>query len=117
LSALRRRHRALVSTQPPCGTVALVPRIRTWRQGSPQAGAEHFQQCAEFLPLRNRGLRLLSVTVLPIPLARRAAATACAAVQSTAAFFRRWQGFPLLGASEVATIASAPPFVQERVDW
>ena len=54
-----------------------------------QASAEHFQQCAEFLLLRNRGLRALAVTVLPIALARRAAATACAAVQSTAAFFAK----------------------------
>jgi hypothetical protein len=30
-----------------------------------QASAEHFQQCAEFLPLRNRGLGPLAVTVLP----------------------------------------------------
>src|SRR5215472_145228 len=37
-----------------------------------QASAEHLQQCAEFLPLRNRGLGPLAVTVLPIPLARRA---------------------------------------------
>jgi hypothetical protein len=44
-----------------------------------QAGAEHFQQCPEFLPLRNRGLGPLAVTVLP--LTRRAAATACAAVR------------------------------------
>jgi hypothetical protein len=55
-----------------------------------QAGAEHFQQSAEFLPLGNRALGPLTVTVLPIALARRAAATACAAVQSTAPFFRRW---------------------------
>jgi len=55
-----------------------------------QASAEHFQQCAEFLPLRNRGLRPLAVTVLPIALARRGTATACAAVQSTARLFRRW---------------------------
>src|SRR5260221_14613202 len=47
-----------------------------------QASAEHFEQCAEFLPLRNRGLGPLAVTVLPIPLARRATATDCAAVQS-----------------------------------
>ena len=45
---------------------------------SSQASAEHFQQCAEFLPLRNRGLGPLAVTVLPIPLARRAAITVCA---------------------------------------
>jgi len=55
-----------------------------------QAGAEHFQQCAEFLLLRNRGLGALAVAVLPIPLARRATATVCAAVQSTASLFCRW---------------------------
>ena len=32
-----------------------------------QASAEHFQQCAEFLPVRNRGLGPLAVTVLGIP--------------------------------------------------
>ena len=56
-----------------------------------QASAEHSQQCAEFPLLRNRGLGPLAVTVLPIPFARRAAATACAAVQSTAPLFRRWR--------------------------
>jgi hypothetical protein len=55
-----------------------------------QASAEHFQQCAEFLLLSNRGLGPLAVTVLPIALARRAAATVCAAVQPTASLFRRW---------------------------
>src|SRR5215831_20118926 len=35
-----------------------------------QASAKHFQQCAEFPLLRNRGLRPLAVTVLPIALAR-----------------------------------------------
>jgi len=44
-----------------------------------QASAEHFQQCAEFLPLRNRGLGALAVTVLPIPFAREATAIAIAA--------------------------------------
>src|SRR6516165_4858168 len=43
---------------------------------------EPFQQRAEFLLLRNRGLGPLPVTVLAIPLARRGTATACAAVQS-----------------------------------
>jgi hypothetical protein len=57
---------------------------------SRQAIAEHFQQSAEFLPLRNRDLGPLAVTVLPIPFAGRAAATACAAVQSTAPLFCRW---------------------------
>ena len=67
----------------------MVPRIRIRRQGSCQASAEHFQQCAEFLLLRNRGLGPLAVMVLPIALAMKAAATACAAVQSTARLFRR----------------------------
>jgi hypothetical protein len=49
-----------------------------------QASAEYFQQCAELPPLGNRGPGPLAVTVLPIPFARRAAAIACAAVQSTA---------------------------------
>jgi hypothetical protein len=49
-----------------------------------QASSEHFQQCAEFLLLCNRGLGALAVTELPIPLARRGTATSCAAVQSTA---------------------------------
>src|SRR5215831_8613747 len=56
-----------------------------------QASAEHFQQCAEFALLRNRGLGALAVTVLPIPFARRPAATVCAAVQATAPLFRRWR--------------------------
>jgi hypothetical protein len=56
---------------------------------SSQASAEHFQQCAEFLPLRNRGLGPLAVTVLPISLTRRAATTPCAAVPSAASFCRR----------------------------
>jgi hypothetical protein len=47
---------------------------------SGQARAEHFQQCAEFPLLRNRGFGPLAVTVLAIPLARRAAATLCVAV-------------------------------------
>jgi hypothetical protein len=54
----------------------MVPRIRTRRQGSCHASTEHFQHCAEFLLLRYRGLGPLAVTVLAIPLARRAAATA-----------------------------------------
>src|SRR5215471_3425801 len=36
-----------------------------------QASAKHFEQCAEFLPLRNRGLGPLAMTVLPIAFARR----------------------------------------------
>jgi hypothetical protein len=51
---------------------------------SSQASGEHFQQRAEFLLLSNRGLGPLAVTILPVPLSRRAAATACAAVQWTA---------------------------------
>jgi hypothetical protein len=45
---------------------------------------------AEFALLPNRRLGALAVTVLAIPLARRAAATACTAVQPTAPLFRRW---------------------------
>jgi hypothetical protein len=37
------------------------------------------RKCAEFLPFRNRALGPLTVTVLPVPLARRAATIACAA--------------------------------------
>src|SRR5262249_40656004 len=47
---------------------------------SGQASAEHFEQSAEFALLRNRRLGPIAVTVLSIPLARRAAATVCAAV-------------------------------------
>jgi hypothetical protein len=53
---------------------------------SSQASAEHFQQCAEFPLLRNCGLRALAVSVLAIPLARRAAASFSAAVQDTGPF-------------------------------
>jgi hypothetical protein len=35
-----------------------------------QASTEHFEQCAEFPLLRNRGLGPLAVTVLAIPLPR-----------------------------------------------
>jgi hypothetical protein len=35
--------------------------------------AEQFQQCAEFLPFRNRALGPPAATVLPVPLARRVA--------------------------------------------
>jgi hypothetical protein len=63
---------------------------------SPQASAKHFQQCVEFLPLRNRLLSPLAVTILPVPFASRAAATACAAVQSTAPLFCQEEPIPLL---------------------
>jgi hypothetical protein len=36
--------------------------------------AEQFQQCAEFLPLRNRGFGTLAVTVLPVPYIRTSSA-------------------------------------------
>jgi hypothetical protein len=42
---------------------------------------------AEFLPLRNRDLGPLAVTVLPIPLARRAAATAAPPCNQQRPFF------------------------------
>ena len=68
------------------------------RTDSCQASAEHFQQCAEFPLLRNRGLGPLGVTILPIPLVGRGTATFCAAVQSTAPVFvaGNRQGLPLL---------------------
>jgi len=67
--------------------------------------AEHFEQRAELLPLRNRGLGALAVSVLAVALARRAAATACAAVQSTASLFRRWRAarFPAPGPRSALT--------------
>ena len=56
-----------------------------------QTSAEHFQQCGEFLPVRNRGLRPLAVTVLPVPLTRRATyRLRRRAIDS--ALFRRWRG-------------------------
>jgi hypothetical protein len=60
--------------------------------------AEHFQRSAEFLPLRNRGLGPLAVAILPIPFAKRVAATAGAAVQPAASLFVAGdrQGFRLL---------------------
>jgi hypothetical protein len=65
------------------GSTALLRRAaqpRTSRlRVSCQASAEHFQQCAELALFRNRGLGPVAMTVLPVPLARRAAATACAA--------------------------------------
>src|SRR5262245_35628555 len=81
-----------------------------------QAGAQHFQQCAEFLLLRNRGLGPLVVSVLPIALARRAAATACAAVQSAASLFgqlvigrasRSWSALRTDALSEIAGAAGS----------
>jgi hypothetical protein len=42
----------------------MMPPIRTRRQGSCQASAKHFQQCAEFPLLRNRRLGALAVTAL-----------------------------------------------------
>src|SRR5215472_4896919 len=65
----------------------MVPPIRTRRQGSCQANAEHFQHCPEFALLRNRDLGPLAVTVLPIPLPRRAAATPLAPTCNRRPFF------------------------------
>jgi hypothetical protein len=44
---------------------------------SGQATTEHFEQCAEFPPLSNRGLGPLAVPVLPIALARRPPPQTC----------------------------------------
>src|SRR6516225_8113321 len=62
------------------GSAAMLRRAT--QDCSCQASAEDFEQCAEFPLLRNRGPGPLAMTVLPISLAKRAAATACAAVQS-----------------------------------
>jgi hypothetical protein len=78
-----------------------------------QRGA--FSACAEFLPLRNRSLGPLAMTVLPIPLARRSAATPCAAVQSTAALLslvtgrasRSWSALRIDGLSRHALTKSS----------
>jgi hypothetical protein len=45
------------------------------------------------------------MTVLPIPLTRGAAATACTTVQPTASLFRRWRpaGLPVPGARSALT--------------
>src|SRR5262249_36497711 len=74
------------------------------QRGSPAQGRGCVQK-TEFLPLRNRGLGPLPVPVLPIALARRAAATACAAVQSTASLFRCWRpaGSPAPGPGSALT--------------
>src|SRR5262249_49775628 len=74
---------------------------------SRQASAKHFQQCAEFLPLRNPRLGALAVTVLPIPFARRPAATVCAAVQSTAPLLGRLRSAGLGQAHRGARIITA----------
>ena len=86
----------------------MVPRIRIRRQGSSQASAEHFQQCAEFLPLRNRGFGSLAVSVLAIAVARRAAATACAAVQPTAPLFRRSIRAPSFNKKSIVPVIERP---------
>ena len=58
--------------------MSVAPPLRAFRCNAPiacgsldfaysrQTGAEHFQQCAQFALLRNRGLGPLAVTVLPI---------------------------------------------------
>ena len=71
-------HRALLEPRPLRHTAHQIRPARSIQRG------------AEFLLLRNRGLGPLAVTVLAIPLARRAAATACAAVESAAPLFCRW---------------------------
>jgi hypothetical protein len=89
LAGKKAHRKAILAAQWPGYEYPMMPAQALDLTPSCQASAEHFEQCAEFPLLRNRGLSALAVTVLPIPLARRAAATACAAVQSTAALFRR----------------------------
>lgn len=57
------------------GTVQSPDLLTHFSTFSCQAGAEHFQQAAEFLLLRDRGLGSLAVPVLSIPLAKRTART------------------------------------------
>jgi hypothetical protein len=78
------------------GSTAMLRRAA--QDSSCQASAELFEQRAEFLPLRNRGLGPLAVAVLPIPLARRAAATSAPPCNRQRPFFVAGdrQGFPLL---------------------
>jgi hypothetical protein len=70
-----------------------------------QASAKHFQQRAEFVPLRNRDLRALAVTVLPIPLARRAAATACGAPRGKMVSRKEATGIPGTSRSRLGKLA------------
>src|SRR5215831_3239463 len=74
-----------------------------------QARTEHFQQCAEFPLLCNRGLRPLAVTV-------GGAATGCAAVQSAAFLLsslvtgrvsRSWSAPRTAGLSEIAQVVGS----------
>src|SRR5262249_62004992 len=66
-----------------------------------RSGLHLFEHPGDFSLSRIRVGRL-AVTVLAFALARRAAATACAAVQPTAAFFRRWR--PLFTAGALAML-------------
>jgi hypothetical protein len=58
---------------------------------SSQYSAEHLKQAAELSALRNSSLGPLAASVLAIALARRPAATACAAVQPTPPLLGRWR--------------------------
>ena len=52
--------------------------------------AEQFQQCAEFLPFRNRVLGPLAVTVLPVPLAEGRRYRLRRRATGASLFCRRW---------------------------
>jgi hypothetical protein len=68
---LLRNNDIVIGEDEQAARMLLLPRICTRQQGSCEASAEHFQQCAEVPLLRHRGLRPLAVAVLPIALARR----------------------------------------------
>jgi hypothetical protein len=70
-----------------------------------QASAEHFQQCAESLLLGNRGLGPLAVTVLPVALAMRAAATVCGAPRGKMVSGKEATGIPGTSRSRLGKLA------------
>src|SRR6266436_1361215 len=59
----------------------------------------------QFLPLRNRGLGPLAVTVLPIPLAMRAAATVCSAPRGKMVSGKEATGIPGTSRSRLGKLA------------
>jgi hypothetical protein len=103
---------AVSSARPAIGRAACPVGTSTWCLGFVFGGKVHVSPARSIfsnalnLLLCNRGLGPLAVTVLPIALARRAAATACAAVQSTAALFCRWRSARLPAPGPGSTLTS-----------
>jgi hypothetical protein len=119
--------KSIRSSQRPCGTgkqrnLNMVPRIRTRRQGSCQASAKHFQQCAEFPLLRNCGLRALAVlmvclmrTIAPLALMALAACATDAGLET-----KTRQITPGMSTADVESILGAPQgrqFNGQREAW